>query len=90
MKIEEHTDKFTNLTKRYVSNRVIASDIKIGDVIQSPFMSAYKMEVTKITETEKSLIFTGNYVLVPIGGTLGKQWAYTFRKTTKVKVILFV
>jgi len=85
--LAEQTDKYTNLTKRIIVTRIVASEILIGDIIQSPFMSAYKMQITKITETEKSLIFTGNFTAVPEGGTLGKQWAYTFRKTTKVKVV---
>lgn len=86
--VEEYTDKQTNLTKRFIANRVIATKVKVGDVIQSPFMSVRKMKISKITETEKSVILTGNYIAAEHGGMIGKQWAYTFRKTTKVKIFI--
>jgi hypothetical protein len=59
----------------------IATEVKVGDTIQSNYFKSYWGLVTRIEETEKQFTF---HVILVAGEAKGHNWCYTFRKTTKV------
>ncbi|MCK9281574.1 MAG: hypothetical protein M0P71_13190 [Melioribacteraceae bacterium] len=63
--------------------KTIAKDIKIGDVIKSPF-SPFWGKVIEITFTDKKITFHVDFVIHTDKSQIGKRWGYTFFKTTKI------
>ena len=59
----------------------IATEIKEGDVIQSPYFKENWGSVYKITETIKRITF---FIVFTQGESIGKNWCYTFSKITKI------
>ena len=67
--------------------KIIASEVKVGNIIKSPF-SPYWLEVKNISATEKKITFHGLYVSIDNSdkNLLGNFWQYTFFKTTKITI----
>lgn len=64
-------------------NTALATNIKIGDIIKSPYKSTSHLKVERISETPKKITFHREYVA---GESKGHKWGYTFKKTTKIKL----
>ena len=61
----------------------LATEVKEGDTIQSPHTKSYWGIVYLIQQTAKKITF---FVKFTEGDMLGKEWDYSFMKTTKVTV----
>jgi len=58
--------------------KTLATQIKIGQTVKSPYTNTF-LSVDEISETPKKITFYG--VLES-----GSRWAYTYKKTTLVKI----
>jgi len=63
----------------------VASEIKVGETIKSPFSPFYGI-VTEISETNKKIRFDVTFTIHPEKSQIGAKWGYWFFKTTKVTV----
>ena len=70
---------FQNMTKK------VASDIKLGDIIQSPHTSTYWGAVYHIDNAERKKKITFHVKFIA-GEMIGKEWDYTFLKATQITV----
>lgn len=66
--------------------KTIAAEVKIGDLLKSPFLSKTFIRVEEIISTEQYLTFIGPYVENPDRELIGHICDYTLRKTTKVNI----
>jgi hypothetical protein len=58
--------------------KTLATEIQIGQTIKSPYTNTF-LSVDQISETLKKITFYGLL-------ESGSRWAYTYKKTTLVKV----